>query len=105
MADDIAAQEAHVRDLVAKAHEFIVAGHGKGAVDAFNEASEAALNVLLARVESGELPTALSDDDRAAWRLASDATTEHQHANDILGDWYREGARRRALERYTELDM
>ena len=94
-----------MRSLVAKAHDFIVAGDGKGAVDAFDEASEVALNVLLARVESNELPSALSDDDRAAWRLASDATTEYQHANDTLGDWYRESARRRALERYTELDI
>ena len=103
---DIAAQEATVRSLVAAAHEHIIAGDGRKAVAAFDEAGEAALNLLVARIESvDEPPSELSDDDRAAWRLASDATTEFKHANNALGDWYREGARRRALERYTVLDI
>jgi hypothetical protein len=103
---DTAAQEANVRSLVAAAHEYITAGDGRKAVDAFNEAGEAALNLLVTQIESAdEQPGELSDDDRAAWRLAADASTEYQHANNALGDWYREGARRRALERYTALDF
>ena len=103
---DKAAQEANVRSLVAAAHEYIAAGDGHKAVDTFNEAGEAALNLLVARIESAdEPPSELSEDDRAAWRLAADASTEYQRANNALGDWYREGARRRALEHFTALDF
>jgi hypothetical protein len=57
--------------------------------------------MVVAPVESGE---ALSDDDMAAWRWASDASIEYHHANNALGDWYREGGRHRALERYIRFD-
>jgi hypothetical protein len=32
--------------------------------------------------------------------LAQRASAEYQHANNRLGDWFRESGRRRALERY-----
>jgi hypothetical protein len=103
---DIAALEADVRKFVAEAHEYITLPTNDGkAVEALNKAAEAALNVLVARVESDEPPSQMSEDDHAAWRLASQATTEYQHGNQQLGNWYRESARRRALERYTKLDV
>jgi hypothetical protein len=97
---DIAAQEATVRNLVAKAHEHIRAGNDGQAVEAFNAAAEEALAVLVARVEYDEPPSQMSADDHAAWRLVSDSSTEFQHGNHQLGEWFRESARRRALERY-----
>jgi hypothetical protein len=97
---DIAAQEARVRELVATVHRNIVERNDGGAVDALISAAEAALDVLIARVESDEPPNRLSADDNAAWALVTRASIEFEHGNQLLGDWYRESARRRALERY-----
>ena len=102
---DVAAQQAEIRRLVGVAHEHITLKPGsddRKAVEAFDAAAVIALDVVKARIDSGdEPPSALSDDDRAAWRLLSDASNEYHHANNALGDWYRESARRRALEPYT----
>jgi hypothetical protein len=102
---DVEVQQAVVRSLLAAAYEHITAGDGGQAVEAFNAAGEAALKLLEARVDSDGAPSDLSDDDVAAWRLVSRASDEYRRDNNQLGDWYREGARRRALERYNEVDF
>jgi hypothetical protein len=98
---DIAALEAKARQLVRAVHDHIQAGDDAKAVSAMIDAAEAALAALQARVESDEVsPRELSEDDHAAWALLSSSTFEFQHGHQMLGDWYRESARRRALERY-----
>jgi hypothetical protein len=90
----------HVRELLKTAHERMQARDDSGAVEALNKAGEAALLAVIASIESGEPPTAITEDDHAAWHLVSQSSTEYQRGNHRLGEWYREGARRRALQRY-----
>jgi hypothetical protein len=97
---NIEALEAKARELVEAVHEHIVAGDDAQAVSALIDAAEAALDALEARVDPDVPPNQLSEDDRAAFALAQRASTEFQHGNQLLGGWYRESARRRALERY-----
>ncbi|HEX3547232.1 MAG TPA: hypothetical protein VHU62_11750 [Mycobacterium sp.] len=92
--------EDQVRELLKTAHERIQAHDDSGAVEALNKAGEVALRVLVARVESGEPPSDITQTDHAAWHLVSQSSTQYQHGNNQLGEWYREGARRRALQRY-----
>lgn len=103
---DIAAQEAEINRMVAEAHEHITASRDAEAAEMFDAAAEAALRLLVARVESGnEPPAGLSEDERVAWRLVVNSSIEFQHGNGHVGDWYRAGARCCALERYTRYQV
>jgi hypothetical protein len=98
---DIAALEDKARQLVREVHDHIQEWDDARAVSALMDASDAALAALQARIESGNVPPReLSEDDHAAWALLNRSSTEFQHGNQSLGVWYRESARRRALERY-----
>jgi hypothetical protein len=57
----------------------------------------------VARVESEEPPFALSADDQAVWRLVTRSSDEFFHGSQQLGEWFRESARRHALEPYLEI--
>jgi hypothetical protein len=106
MPDDFAAQEAEVRKLVAAFHEHItVPSDDTKAAAALNVAGEAALKVLVARIESDEPPSALSESDRVAWGLVRHSLDEVSHGNQRVGDWYRLGARACALARYTDFQV
>jgi Asp-tRNA(Asn)/Glu-tRNA(Gln) amidotransferase A subunit family amidase len=95
----IEAHEAKARELVSEARQYMRQRNEDEAVQALNQAGVAALMALGARIESAAL-SELSEDDRSAWAWLSYAHTEYEHQNIQLGDWYHEGARRRALERY-----
>lgn len=97
--EDIPALETEVRDHLAAGHKCIQHRDDAGAASAFQQASEFALRALCARFESGDPPNA-SEDDRTAWDFVNRSSTQYHHAHNQLGDWYREGARRFALQRY-----
>jgi hypothetical protein len=96
---DLAVLEEEVRDQLAAGHKYLQHRDDAGAASAFQQASEFALRALCVRFASDEPPDA-SADDRTAWDLLNRSSTQYHHKHNQLGDWYREGARRFALQRY-----